>query len=174
MPVGYTMLSKVDGLKKEINNFPGVEGVAAANAEPIDIGWGDAIQTADGKSLSVNALPMDEDFIKTMQLHIVAGEGYNHTDLLQMDTSNNGKNFRYSFMLNEAAAKALGWTPQQAVGKEISKNYPGRIKAVVKDFNFKSFHEAIGPLLIFLDHDQTSDLFVRGKRTKYLVSDKIN
>ena len=63
--------------------------------------------------------------------------------------------------MNETAAKALGWTPQEAIGKQISKGTLGRIKAVVKDFNFKSFHDPIGPLLIFLDHDQTQDMFIR-------------
>jgi putative ABC transport system permease protein len=161
LPVNWQMNSKVEGLKKEIKNIPGVEGVASANNEPINVGWGDGISTADGKQITVNALPMDEDFIKTMQLKIVAGSDYNQTDLLKMDTTNHGKNFQYSFMLNEAAVRELGWTPEEAIGKEISKGSPGKIKAVVKDFNFKSFHDPIGPLLIFLDHDQTQDLFVR-------------
>ncbi|HEY2583313.1 MAG TPA: FtsX-like permease family protein [Mucilaginibacter sp.] len=161
LPVNYKMLSRVDELKKLIANIPGVESVAAANNEPIDVGWGDGITTADGKSLSVNALPMDEDFIKTMHIKLVAGTDFNQTDVLQIDTTNKFKNFRYSFMLNETAAKALGWTPEEAIGKQISKNAPGRIKAVVKDFNFKSFHDPIGPLLIFLDHFQTQALFVR-------------
>jgi putative ABC transport system permease protein len=104
---------------------------------------------------------MDEDFIKTMQIKIIAGSNFDHSDVLQIDTTKNRKNFRYSFMLNETAARALGWTPEQAIGKLISKNAPGRIKAVVKDFNFKSFHDPIGPLLIFLDHLNTGALFVR-------------
>jgi putative ABC transport system permease protein len=161
LPVNWQILPKVKGLKNEIANIPGVKGVATANSEPINVGWGDGITTADGKAISVNALPMDEDFIKTMQLKIIAGTDYNHTDVLQMDTTNRGKNFQYSFMLNETAAKALGWTPQEAIGKQISKGTLGRIKAVVKDFNFKSFHDPIGPLLIFLDHDQTQDMFIR-------------
>ena len=161
LPVDYTINSKITELKKAIAALPGVESVAAANNEPVDVKWGDAIQTADGKSLTVNALPMDEDFIKTMQLKVVAGSAFTQTDVLQTDTTNNYKNFKYSFMLNEAAVRALGWTPEQAVGKLISKNFPGRIKGVVKDFNFKSFHDPIGPLLIFLDHDQTAALFVR-------------
>ncbi|BAU54495.1 ABC transporter permease [Mucilaginibacter gotjawali] len=161
LPVDYKTVPQVDAIKKVIGNIPGVESVAAANNEPVDVQWGDAIHTKDGKNLTVNALPMDEDFIKTMQLKIVAGTDFNRTDLLQMDTANKYKNYRYSFMLNESAARALGWTPEQAIGKEISKNFPGRIKAVVKDFNFKSFHDAIGPLLIFLDHEQTQAMFVR-------------
>jgi len=161
LPINWQMLPKVQGLKNEIANIPGVKGVATANNEPINVGWGDGITTADGKAISVNALPMDEDFIKTMQLKIIAGTDYNQTDVLQIDTTNGGKNFQYSFMLNETAAKALGWTPQQAIGKQLSKGSLGRVKAVVKDFNFKSFHDPIGPLLIFLDHFQTQKMFVR-------------
>jgi len=161
LPINWQILPKVKGLKDEIANIPGVKGVATANNEPINVAWGDGITTADGKAISVNALPMDEDFIKTMQLKIIAGTDYNQTDVLQIDTTNGGKNFQYSFMLNETAAKALGWTPQQAIGKQLSKGSLGRVKAVVKDFNFKSFHDPIGPLLIFLDHFQTQKMFVR-------------
>ena len=161
LPVDYTINSKIPELKKAIAALPGVVSVASANNEPVNVKWGDAIQTTEGKSLTVNALPMDEDFIKTMQLKVVAGSAFDHADVLQTDTTNNYKNFKYSFMLNEAAVRALGWTPEQAVGKLISKNFPGRIKGVVKDFNFKSFHDPIGPLLLFLDYDQTGALFVR-------------
>lgn len=161
IPVGYKMLNQIDGLKKAIRAIPGVADVAAANSEPVNVQWGDAIETDGGQRLSVNALPMDEDFIKTMQIKIIAGRDFDHTDVMQIDTTNQYKNFRYAFMLNESGARALGWSPQQAIGKQISKNFPGTVLAVVKDFNFKSFHDPIGPLLIFLDHDFTQDLFVR-------------
>ncbi len=177
LPVSYKMLPQIAGFKKSIGSLPGVEGVATANNEPVNVGWGDAIQTADGKDISVNALPMDEDFIKTMQIKIIAGTDFNQTDVLQIDTTNQSKNFRFSFMLNESAARALGWTPEQAIGKELKKGSPGRVKAVVKDFNFKSFHDPIGPLLIFLDHFQTQNVFVRinGNNTAAIIQglDKI-
>ncbi|TWJ04889.1 putative ABC transport system permease protein [Mucilaginibacter frigoritolerans] len=173
LPIGYNNMSmtRINELKKEIRNTPGVESVATANNEPVNVMWGDAIKTDDGKSLTVNALPMDEDFIKTLQLKIIAGKDFDHTDVLQMDTTNNYKNFHYSFILNETAVRALGWTPEQAIGKKISKDLPGTIKAVVKDFNFKSFHSTISPLLIFLDYYQTGDLFVRitGKNTSNTI-----
>ena len=172
VPVDYTINSHVEELKKAISNLPGVLSVAAANNEPVDVKWGDAIKTAEGKGLTVNALPMDEDFIKTMQLKVAAGRGFDREDVLKTDTTNNNKNFHYTFMLNESAAKALGWTPEQAIGKQISKYYDGTIVGVLKDFNFKSFHEQIGPLLIFLDHDQTNDLFIRvsGSNTAAVIA----
>ncbi|MBA2763048.1 MAG: hypothetical protein H0U39_14025 [Segetibacter sp.] len=64
-------------------------------------------------------------------------------------------------MLNESAVKALGWTPEEAVGKTIIKNREGLVKAVVKDFHFRSLHEPIKPLLIFLDKQLVNNLFVK-------------
>lgn len=161
LPVDYKMQPQIASLKKQIAAVAGVQSVGAANNEPINVKWGDGISTKDGKSISVNALPMDEDFAETMQFKMAAGRGFNHTDVLQTDTTNNYKNFHYTFLLNETAAKAMGWTPEEAVGKEISKGVTGKIMGVVKDFHFKSFHDPIGPLLIFLDHEQTGALFVR-------------
>jgi hypothetical protein len=80
-----------------------------------------------------------------------------------MDTSDNGKNLKYSFMLNESAAKALGWVPENAIGRGISKGeqVPGIVKAVVKDFHFHSLHEPITPLIIFLDEGRTNSMFIK-------------
>jgi putative ABC transport system permease protein len=161
LPIDWQIVPQVDALKKAISTLPGVQQVAAANDEPINVGWGDNISTNDGKKVSVNAIPVDEDFVKTMQLKLLAGSDYTHADLLQIDTTNQGKNFRYSFILNESAVKALGWTPEQAIGKTISKDSPGVIKGVIKDFNFKSFHDPITPLILFLDNQQLQMIFVK-------------
>ena len=161
LPIDAKILSQLGALKKAMGQVPGVEQVAAANNEPINVGWGDAIKTNDGKNISVNAIPVDEDFVKTMELKIIAGNDYSHADILQMDTTNQYKNFQYSFILNQSAAKALGWTPEQAIGKTISKNSPGIIKGVVKDFNFKTFHDPITPLILFLDNEQLHHLFIK-------------
>src|SRR4030095_17215218 len=64
-------------------------------------------------------------------------------------------------IINENAAKALGWTPEQAVGKIISKNFPGEVKGVVKDFHFASLHQSIGPLVMFLDTSMVRQMFVK-------------
>ena len=57
----------------------------------------------------------------------------------------------YRFLLNETAARELGWTPQEAVGKEMymSDSRPGIVKGVVRDFNFQSLHNPIKGLVIF-------------------------
>ena len=60
-------------------------------------------------------------------------------------------------IINESAAKAFGWGTMNAVGKTVIRensdkgtNVPFHIVGVVKDFNFKSLHEPITPLLMTL------------------------
>ena len=78
-----------------------------------------------------------------------------------MDTSNNYTNFQQPYIINEALANKIGWTPQQAIGRSISKGYSGPVVGVVKNFNFSSLHDPIGPLLIFLGRDFSRDYMVR-------------
>lgn len=170
LPVDAKILEHYDDIKKALAQTPGVLSVGGAYEEPTNIGWGDGITTKSGKQITVNAMPGDEDIVKTLGLHIIAGSDYNQSDVAGFDTSNDGQNLRYTFMVNEAALKALGWTPQEAIGKTITKGHDGVIKAVVKDFHFRSMHEAINPLIIFLDKRQVGAMFVKLSGSNVSVS----
>ncbi|MFN2458932.1 MAG: ABC transporter permease, partial [Chitinophagaceae bacterium] len=161
LPVDRLISEHYDDIKKAITLTPGVSSVGGAYEEPTHIGWSDGISTKDGKKISVNALPVDEDAVKTLGFQIIAGSDYTLADVQAVDTSNDGKNLHYTFMLNESAVKALGWTPEEAIGKTIQKNVDGQIKAVVKDFHFRSFHEPINPLVIFLDKRMVGKMLVK-------------
>jgi len=78
-----------------------------------------------------------------------------------MDTSNNGENFRVPYIINESLLKKIGWTPGQAIGKIINRGVEGPVVGVIKDFNFSSLREPIGPLLIFLGRDYSRAYMVR-------------
>lgn len=51
-------------------------------------------------------------------------------------------------LLNETAAKALGWSAQQAIGKQFIHNGPKTVVGVVRDFHMHSLHLAIQPLIL--------------------------
>lgn len=161
LPIDWQLTPMVSSLKTQIKAIPQVQQVSVANSSPVEVGWSDAITTNDGKKVMVNAIPADEDFVPMFKLKLLAGSNYTHADELLMDTTNNGKNYHYTFIINESAAKALGWTPEQAIGKTINRGNDGTVKAVVKDFNFRSMHEAITPLILFLDHSNTNGIFVK-------------
>jgi putative ABC transport system permease protein len=163
LPLDFTMQAGYESLKQEMLNQPGILNVTAAYESPVDIGWGDGIsKSADAhQGITVNAIPVDKDFVKTMGIHILAGTDYTEADRKAMDTSDNNAHLRYTYMLNEAAVKSLGWAPEQAIGKTIYKGQEGIVKAVVKDFHFKSFHNPITPLVIFLDERMAQEMFVK-------------
>lgn len=82
----------------------------------------------------------DTNYIKLYQIKLLAG-----TNLLQSDTMS-------SILINETYSHILGFTdPQQAIGKYINCYGKKPIVGVVQDFNQKSLHEAIVPLLISTD-----------------------
>ena len=164
LPVDGAMRQQYDALKEAIARNPQVISVSGAYETPTFIEWGDGITVNEEgaeKRLSMNALPVDLDFIKTMNIEILEGTDFTPADLHKLDTSNNYQNYHYTFMLNEAAVRALGWAPEEAIGKTISKGSSGTVKAVVKDFHFSSLHQPIGPLLIFLNKGFVNQLFVK-------------
>ena len=101
----------------------------------------------------------DNQVMKTLEYHV--DEQYIPTFGMQMAA---GRNFSASFttdslamIINENAAKAFGWGTASAIGKTIirqnsdrGKNAHFHVVGVVKDFNFKSLHEPITPLLMTL------------------------
>lgn len=166
LPVDYKTKAVYDPLKKAIALNPNVVSVTGAYEDPTFVEWGDGISADNGKehkSLSVTAMPVDIDFIKTIGMHIIAGSDFANSDFALQDTSNNYKNYQSSFILNEKAVRELGWTPEEAVGKIIERGSPGIIKGVIRDFNFASLHEPIGPMLLFLDTSMLREMFVKIK-----------
>ncbi|WP_224998667.1 ABC transporter permease [Cesiribacter sp. SM1] len=162
LPMDYAMLEQYDQLKAALAAVPGVISAGGAYEEPTHIDWSDGLTSGeDGKRITVNALPVDEDLVNTLGLEIIAGEPYTLGDIQQADPLKWGDTLRYTYMLNEAAVKALGWTPEEAVGKRVAKGREGIVRAVVKDFHFRPLHEPIAPLVIFMDKRLTVNLFLK-------------
>lgn len=164
LPMGGDMWQQFQNLKEAFAQVRGVEGVTASYETPEYVQWGDGVTATDEKGkheVSLNAMPVDLDFIKTMKMQLAAGRDFQDADFALMDTSNNYKNYRQSYIINETLARKIGWTPQQAIGKLLTKSETGPVVGVVKDFNFSSLHDPIGPLLIFLSRDLTRNFIVR-------------
>ncbi|PWU24281.1 ABC transporter permease, partial [Candidatus Cerribacteria bacterium 'Amazon FNV 2010 28 9'] len=160
LPLDDKTSEHYDAFKSELNSLQGVQHVTATR-ELVNSQWIDGIKGENAEEITVNAIPCDEDFVKTMELKLIAGTDFTRADVMQMDTSDDDKNLKYSFMLNESATKALGWKPEEAIGRSISKGVPGTVKAVVKDFHFHSLHEPITPLVVFLDSRRANSILVK-------------
>ncbi|HEX2684659.1 MAG TPA: ABC transporter permease, partial [Ferruginibacter sp.] len=171
LPIGGNMLSEFDNIKNAIKQVPGVESVTAAYETPEYIEWGDGISTTDEKGqhdISLKAMPVDLDLVKTMNMQLIAGRDFQQSDFAMMDTSDNGRNFQQPYIINETLAKKIGWTAEGSIGKIINKGAAGPVVGVIKDFNFASMHDAIGPLVIFLGREMSRTFMIRisGNNTK--------
>jgi putative ABC transport system permease protein len=81
----------------------------------------------------------DKDYASTFGLHMEVGSFFNQ----------DGAHVSGQLVLNESAAKALGYTSESAIGKQIkwvSANTMLTICGVVKDYNYSSLQEKIEPV----------------------------
>ena len=160
LPMDGSLMNKIPYVKTEFRRNPDVLDVSICRSSPVSIYGGynmrNTLMPSD-RQLAVYGDPVDEDFITTTGLRIVAGKGISHQDMLDADPfrASGGKDTvtkaEYAFVLNETAARELGWTPQDAVGKRMfmDDSRPGFVRGVVKDFNFQSLHSPIKGLILF-------------------------
>ncbi len=102
---------------------------------------------------------VDENYINTLGIKMIAGRSFSKD--FNSDSS--------AVILNEAAAKAFGWN-NKVVGNTIlhTDNQGNKISyhvvGVVHDFNFRSLHESISPLVMSLA--KNSSTFIAKFKTK--------
>ena len=122
---------------------PETSNVSFANDLPTNLVSGTGGITWQGKDpnsqIIFAMLWIDDNFIPVFNMHLVSGRNFNYE--MRGDTSN--------FLVNETAAKIMGFTPETAVGQQVDMwNSKGKIVGVIKDFNFKPLREAIEPMIL--------------------------
>jgi putative ABC transport system permease protein len=164
LPIGRYDWPNFYNLKAALKQNPYVKEVCSANRAPVKISWTNTMAAATEtgeKKFSVRANPVDVDFVKTLGIEIIAGSDFTESDLQQVKALKNTEGFKSSCILNETAVKAIGWTPQESIGRQINIGYNGIIKAVVKDFHIASLHEQVMPLVIFLMDEYQSVILIK-------------
>jgi putative ABC transport system permease protein len=166
LPVDSKTHSIYYPLKKAMELDAGVQSVSGAYDAPTFVQWSDGLSADNGtgsKEISIKAMPVDLDFIKTTGMQLITGRDFLISDFSLQDTADDYKNYRNTYILNEKAAKEFGWTAEQAIGKTVRKGAPGQVIAVVKDFHFESLHNPIGPMAIYLDTSMVRQIFIKVK-----------
>lgn len=141
--------SKFAAFKQAVLEDKDIEHVTMANHLPRlnYFGWiGAEVKFPEltDKSLQWNQLNVEFDFAKTYQLEFVAGRDFDPANLA--DSS--------SVILNEAAVKALNQPIEKIMGTSVTEvrfnnnNRTYKVIGVVKDFPFRSMHQAIEPLIL--------------------------
>ncbi|HTQ29526.1 MAG TPA: ABC transporter permease [Puia sp.] len=153
LPMDQQMLSKLSVIKQQFKSNPDVISVSRCARSPVEGGGGYNMRSSvmpSDRQIAVTANPVDEDFVRTTGLEIIAGANLTEQDIKDVSFEDR-KQRTYHFILNESAARQLGWTPEEAVGKKmfLDDSRPGYVRGVVRDFHFESLHQAIKPFILF-------------------------
>jgi ABC-type antimicrobial peptide transport system permease subunit len=103
----------------------------------------------DGRTLFIASCGADENFAGTFGLKVLSGSFF----------AQSGGFIPNQIVLNESAAKALGFTAASAVNKQINIPSSGTVitvAGVVKDFNYSTLQDKIEPMAFFHVKDATS------------------
>jgi putative ABC transport system permease protein len=158
LPMSWSMLPRFEFFKTQLLSDPDIVSLSHASNTPVSIEGGYNMRSAtmpSSQQMNVRANPIDEDYLRTSGIQLVAGEDLTMQDLREANPEFFGekdatKRF-FHFILNESAAKALGWKPREAIGKRmfLDDSRPGIVKGVVRDFHFEDLHHVIQPLVLF-------------------------
>lgn len=133
---------QLESFRNEIRKYPGVIDAAVSS----DLGFGaeDIFSTeGDDRKFTLAQYKIDEHFLQTTQIPLVSGRGF--------DEDNPADEFH--LVINEAAAKVLGWTPEEAIGRKIVYGDPGvgarPVVGVVRDAHFQGMRENVEPVVFY-------------------------
>jgi putative ABC transport system permease protein len=165
LPMNRSLLPNFDYLKAEFLRNPDIISMTHCASSPVSIYGGYNMRNStmpSNQQLAVYADPIDPDFIKTTGVQLIAGQNITDQDMRNADPKDTLTKPEFAFILNETAARELGWTPQEAVGKRMfmDDSRPGVVKGVVKDFNFQSLHIPVKGLILFTE-SRANKLLVR-------------
>jgi putative ABC transport system permease protein len=152
----YTAGDKIKTLRKEMTSLSGVADASLSGDMPTQgsgynqRGWWRS-PTRDASSISVfTTVYIDDHYIPTLGMQLVKGRNF----------SADHPTDSVAVILNEAAVALLGWKDPVRerlwLPGDSMKPIPHPVIGVVKDFNFSSMHDKIGPMVLTLSDSRGS------------------
>jgi putative ABC transport system permease protein len=146
LPIQDTLVqNQISAIKNEFLQYPTIKGATTSYGVPgLNVGGSAVMWAETEQGMTQQAFTLmfvGEDYLKTLNISLVDGRDFLPGPKADLDNV---------FIANEAAAKTMGWG-DQAVGKKVKffhAKEDGKVIGLVKDFNFTSLHNAVGPLLL--------------------------
>jgi len=159
LPLRGDMDDNAEAIKAELLRHSGATAAAASWGVPGEWAAGDDVRLpGHEETWPTGVMIVDYDFIDAYRMEMAAGRSFSRA--FSTDSS--------AFVLNETAARGLGWSPEEAVGQPLwwdewgtDHVRKGEVIGVVADFHFRSLHEAIQPLVLLIHPPSVGQLSVR-------------
>jgi ABC-type antimicrobial peptide transport system permease subunit len=141
------LMTKFEKFKEALIEEPDVLNVTASSSRPFLVRDEVNIRLGgqpENKSFPVTYSMVDYDFFETFEMEIIQGTGF---------LKNAPEDRTKTCVINESAARMMGI--EFPLGKKVRFDHPDfaeaykelEIVGVVKDFHFRSMHQAIGPFI---------------------------
>lgn len=139
-----------DVLKARLQTNPVFTAVAKSGFLPPNVWTGDRYRAEgpDQPVVNIHYMRCDENYLPLLQAEFITGRNFDPTNAAD----------KFNIIINEEAARVLGygsretWRDNSPLGKFVVQAFGSEEKlqiiGVVKDFNYNSVRQTIGPLLI--------------------------
>jgi len=148
IPINRKIVDRMEVFKREIISATSATSISIAGEAPSNIRGGYSLWSEgmeDGATIDVTAVAIDNDYITTLNIELLAGENNSVEDRRLAEEEK-----VYNFIVNESTIKELSIPLKESIGKRVLMNgRSGFIKGVIKDFHFKPLHQKISPLVLF-------------------------
>jgi putative ABC transport system permease protein len=142
---------KAESFKKELVQSPNIQNATNTTGVPGENGWIQVVRIESDTAMIDKTMIItvaDYDYLETYGIELAQGRNFDRKM---------GTDAEEAVIVNEAAVKMHGWG-DNPIGKKIHWGFAmdgtgGRLMkvvGVVKDYNFKSLHNKVEPLMIFL------------------------
>lgn len=139
--------------QNELNQMPGVLSASMCQAVIQQGTFGTTVipEGSNGKEVPVISFRVDSNYLNTFGMTMVSGRFFNRAS----DLNSGG------IVVNETMVNQMGWV--DPLNRKVKwpgneNSYP--IIGVIKDFHYNSLHEAISPIIMYLD-SRKSNISIR-------------
>lgn len=135
---GLRGVENQSALVQEFKNLTDVTSVAMAQGYPsIDVSGRTLNKDrSDGHVLNIQTNVADAEILDVLKLKLLAGQG--------LPKFKKESDTLVEVVLNKKAIDYLGFSPEEAIGKEVYIGIPNTIVGVVDDFNYESLRQPVG------------------------------
>jgi len=142
--------------KDELSRTAGILGVTSSSDIPTYTVHSTTAFSWEGKApddyLLIHQFSVDYDYFETLGMEMAKGRAFSRAFPTDKD----------AFIVNETAARRMGF--DDPLGKWVNlyrRKGPGPIIGVVKDFNFKSLHAPVEPLVLRIEPARDAYVLVK-------------
>lgn len=119
----FDINSQWDSLKRQLQQVEGVQSVSYALDSPLlGVRFATGVRLDGNPPVPVNLMPLSHEYLQQYDIDLLAGryfDGGSTADTVTVQDPANAIAPKGAYILNASAARALEWTPEQAVGRDF-------------------------------------------------------